>query len=224
MFILCNARRNILHVTGEYYHVFNRGLDRRPVFLSQMYYERFRQCLEFYRYQNLPLKLSKYLLLTHEKKLEFKVLLQSKKQSVSLVSYALMPNHFHLLLKQHVENGISTYLSQIQNSYTRYFNVRKKRTGILFTTQNKSVHIETEDQLLHVSRYIHLNPYTGYVLKESNELLNYAWTSLPEYVKTLDGICDTYLIQNLVKDYKEFVLDQAEYQRCLHEIKHIIYD
>lgn len=216
-------RRSIFHATDEYYHIFNRGLDRRITYYSENYYQRFIECLNYYQYIKPSIKLSTFLNLSKERQNEFRVSLSRNNRNVSILCYAIMPNHFHLLLKQHTHNGISSFISLIENSYTRYFNFKQKRKGVLFDNQFKSVHIETEEQLLHLSRYIHLNPYTGFVVNTLQELERYKWSSLHEYLTNKPTLCDTNIILSLVKNYKKFVFDQAEYQKQLKKIEHLTF-
>jgi putative transposase len=137
-----------------------------------------------------------------------------------------MPNHFHLLLKQLVEDGISKFMSDFQNSYTRYFNIKNKRHGPLFDTQFKAVRIKNDEQLMHVSRYIHLNPFTSFVVDSFDKLENYQWSSLPDYINEDEGqICNVSLILDLFnskQDYRMFVLNHADYQRNLKMIKDLV--
>ena len=217
--------RKIPLVTGEFYHVFNRGVENRPVFLDKKDYRRAKEALEFYRFANLPVKLSHLFLLSSEDRKKILSDLKKKDQKlVEIVSFCFMPNHFHFLLKQAVENGISKFLGNFTNSFTRYFNTRHKRVGPLFQGVFKSVHIETEEQLLHVSRYIHLNPLVSFVVGEK-DFETFPWSSLPEFLTGKGGICQTEIILGHFKSplaYKEFVLDQADYAKKLEAIKHFL--
>ena len=212
-------------MTGEIYHVFNHGVYHTPTFTDVYEYKRAKLTFRFYRFNSPPFRLSKFL--TFNKQQQEDVLMGMRKHKlVEILSYVLMPNHFHFLLKQVVDNGISKFMSNFQNSYTRYFNVRNKRVGSLFLDQFKAVRIETEEQLRHVSRYIHLNPYSAYVAKNFATLKKYPWSSLPEYLET-DGenICSQELILAGFKskrDYGKFVFNNADYQRSLAEIKPIM--
>jgi putative transposase len=139
-----------------------------------------------------------------------------------------MPNHFHILLRQRENNGISKFVSDFANSYTRYFNTRQdKRLGALFEGRFKSVHIEDENQLLHVHRYIHINPAVSYIVK-SDDLENYRWSSLPEYMDIVkDDICEKQTILSnfsSVENYKSFIFDQIDYARHLKNVKHLLLD
>jgi len=123
-----------------------------------------------------------------------------------------------------MDGGISKFLSNFQNSYTRYFNTRHQRDGTLFLNQFKAVRIETDEQLIHVSRYIHLNPYASHVIKDIDRLEYYRWSSFSEYISKGDGFVNKSLLLGFFKNaesYKTFVFDQADYQRTLKEIEHL---
>ena len=100
--------------------------------------------------------------------------------TVSLLSFALMPNHFHLLVREEQEGGIPLYLQKIENAYTRYYNIRHDRRGHLYQGPFRARHIDDNDQLLYVSAYIHRNPreLREWKGKESS----YPWSSYPDYV------------------------------------------
>ncbi len=219
--------RKIPLFTGETYHLFNRGIDRRTTFTSKKEYQRVLQVITFYQFQHPSISLSRFLTLSNERR--DSLLSQLKKQNQKLVlihAFCLMPNHFHFLVRQLANNGISRFMSQLQNSYTRYFNTVHQRVGPLFLDQFKAVRIETDEQLIHVSRYIHLNPYTSFVLKNLEEIFVYPYSSLHEYFDDeIDTICDTKDIKSYFeekKDYKKFICDQASYQRELDKIKHLL--
>ncbi|OGY28310.1 MAG: hypothetical protein A3F33_01590 [Candidatus Woykebacteria bacterium RIFCSPHIGHO2_12_FULL_43_10] len=214
-------------VNQQTYHVFNRGIDHRPIFTSKKEYQRFLDLIKFYQHLSLPLRYSYYCRLTEERKSKVLESLKSQnKKQVHISSYCLMPNHFHFLLKQVSDNGISKFMANLQNSYTRYFNIKNKRVGPLLLDQFKGVRIETDEQLLHVSRYIHLNPYTGYLVKDLARLQNYPWSSLREFVENpTEELCEKEIIlSNFSKSnpYTQFVYDQADYQRELGMIKHLV--
>lgn len=218
--------RFILLATGQYYHIFNRGVNRQPIFEGVKDYKRAMEVLEFYSYTP-KLRYSKFLLLSQEERSRFMDnLRQGNDKLVDLVCFCLMPNHLHLLLSQKKDNGISKFMANLQNSYTRYFNTKHERVGPLMQGQFKAVLIEDDNQLLHVSRYIHLNPYSSYVVKDAEGLLEYKWSSFPEYLGMVSSeICNKQIILSQFEDvegYKEFVLDQADYQRKLEEIKHLV--
>ena len=135
-----------------------------------------------------------------------------------------MPNHFHLLLKQHMDGGVSKFLALFQNSITKYINTKGKKDGHVFKGQFKAVRIEDDNQFLHVQRYIHLNPYTSYVVSTLEDLYKYPFSSLPEFLENKTGICNKGVLKSFTGKftYKNFLMNQADYQRKLGSIKHLL--
>lgn len=221
------ARKTILAI-GEIYHIFNRSVESRPIFKIRRDHLRAIETIDFYRYSDWPIKLSKFRVLNIEEKqlLEKRIKSESKKM-VRLLSYCLMPNHIHFLLQQIKDKGISRFMSNFTNSYTRYFNVRHRRKGHLFQSMFKAVRIETNEQLLHVSRYIHLNPVISYIINEK-EINKYEWSSYPEFLGVSPfEICDPDLILSQFsspQEFQKFVLDQVDYGKRLEAIKHLIFN
>lgn len=154
-----------------------------------------------------------------------KTIMNGNKKIIDIICYCLMPNHFHFLLKQIRDGGITEFASKLSNSYTKYFNTKQKRVGPLLQGEFKAVHIETNDQLIHLSRYIHLNPLVSYMVKD---LERYLWSSYLEYIGlTNSSICSKEIILNQFKspqEYKQFVLDQEDYAKQLEAIKHQLID
>lgn len=220
-------RRLLPLVEGQVYHVFNRGIDHRPTFSDKRELNRAMSSIDYYRFVNTPLRFSKFLKLSNEDRNKQLDKIKTSTKLVDILGFCLMPNHFHLLLRQTYENGISKFLSTFQNSYTKYFNTKNERTGPLFLGQFKAVLVETEEQLIHVSRYIHLNPTTSYIVKDFGTLLNYPWSSLREYANGKELICETKTILDFFKSseaYLNFLKDQVNYQRELNKIKHLLLD
>lgn len=198
------AGRAIPLVTGEYYHIFNRGVARQQVFITQRDYQRALLTLDYYRYVDPPLKLSKFNDLTVEEKIARSLSTATHPKLVDVISYVFMPNHIHLLLKQTFPGGISKYMSQTTNSYTRYFNTVHNRPGPIFQGSFKSVHVETNEQLLHLSRYIHLNPYVS-KLTTKNEVLSYPWSSISAFQDKADHLSEPGVIISQLKSSSEYV-------------------
>lgn len=220
------TNRRVIFANDEIYHVFNRGIEKRPTFTNKREFDRAVQTLDFYRFNDSKIKLSKLLTLPLDERTKFMKNIKKEFQKiVEIICFCLMPNHFHLLLKQKKDNGLSIFLANITNSYTKYFNAKHERVGPLFQGLFKAVHIGTEEQLIHVSRYIHLNPVSSFLI-EANELENYQWSSYPEYISDdRNNISNKDLIMNIFgskNKYKKFVLDQVEYARELEQIKHLI--
>lgn len=135
-----------------------------------------------------------------------------------------MPNHYHLLLKQQSDRGLSNFMRKIGNSFSRYFNTKTERSGPLFEGIFKAVRIESDEQMLHVNRYIHINPYVGQVIKR-DDLFSYKWSSLPDYLseKTPQFIEKDEIMSNFnsINDYKKFLLNQADFKKNQKKFKHL---
>jgi len=212
--------RELPLVTGEYYHTFNRGVARLPTFLDDRDYKQAMLSLSYYQFVHPPIKLSRYKSLPRvEKDKLLESMNQSNQKLAQIISFVFMPNHFHLLLKQNIDDGISKFISQFSNSYTRYFNTRHSRPGSLFQGTFKAVHVESEEQLLHLSRYIHLNPYVSAVVKK-DQLATYPWSSYPDF---LQGKSQLPGFKSLAA-YESFVSNHADYARELEIIKHLTMD
>lgn len=219
--------RKIPLVTGEIYHIFNRGIDGRVTFSNAGEYIRAYQIMKYYQFSSPMVKLSKFLRCRDPERQKLQEVCQGQRL-ISIISYCLMPNHFHFLLRQEMDKGVSKFLSQFQNSYTRYFNTKNDRVGQLFLDNFKNVLVESEGQFLHLSRYIHLNPYSSKIVENLNDLYKYEWSSLGEYIGgSEDYICDREMIMNYFKtkeSYKKFISDRAGYQRELKQIENLLID
>jgi len=207
-------------VTDEIYHVFNKGIASQSVFTNKSDYQRGEDSLLYYKHTNPPVKYSRLFSLHKDDRNDLlKQLEKEKNNLIDLITYCFMPNHFHLLLKQLVDNGISQYLSNFTNSYTRYFNTKYERSGPIFQGKFKAVHVESNEQLLHVSRYIHLNPYSSSIVSSIEQLKAYPHSSL---TKLSTSKVESSLITDQFKnidEYYKFVIDNADYQKQLQTIK-----
>lgn len=213
-------------ITNEIYHVINRGVASQPIFLHDKFYKRFLKTMLYYQNADVKIRFSYFLRMPEQERLQFLQELKQKKNFLTdIIAYCFMPNHIHLLLTQLVDNGITTFMSNFTNSYTKYVNIKTKRAGPLFQGRFKAIRIETNEQLLHVHRYIHLNPYSGLIVKSFDQLIEYRYSSLPEYLgKTNSEICnkDTIVSHFQNTSYEQFIFDQADYQKKLQYIKHLL--
>lgn len=211
-------RKDIL-ATGKIYHIFNRGVNKQNIFFAEDDYRRFLQVATHY--------LTSKRQFSHSKKPISDTVSEMAKidSKVEVLAYCLMPNHFHLLVKQLGDRGITWYLQHVSNSYSHYIHTKYKRTGPLFEGPFKNVLIETDEQLIHVSRYIHLNPLVSNLIKNLND---YLWSSYSSYINDeKDPLCTTKTILGYFKgkkDYRQFVLDQIDYGKELQRIKHLTLD
>jgi putative transposase len=210
--------RKVTLVSGEVYHIFNRGIDSRVTFSDNREYRRFMETLYYYIHSIPPIRLSRYV----ELKEPFKEKFMKEswgKNLVTIMDYCLMPNHFHIILKQEMENGISRFIGQLLNSYTRYFNIKNKRIGQLFLDQFKNVLVEDDGQLLHLSRYILLNSFSSGLIVNKEDIFTYKWSSFNKHFsKGVEKICNTDIVDSNFKSidkFKKFILDNADYQKAL---------
>lgn len=142
-----------------YYHIYNCGIEKRNVFLTNRDYQRFLETVEFYLHEQ-RISFAQFQNLNADAKQTYRDLNPKGLETlrVKLISYCSMPNHFHLVLKPAKESGLTNFLSDLANSYTRYFNLKNKRIGALFQGPFKAKEISSEESLLQLTRYVHLNP------------------------------------------------------------------
>lgn len=199
---------------GGTYHIFNRGVDQRRIFVDEEDYNLFIYYLYIYltpldkvlrRYHDLPVRLFK----------------KNVAKDLDMLAYCLMPNHVHFLIKQKKDTMIPQLMKQLTNAYTEYFNKKYKRSGSLFEGPYKAVPVTSNELLAHLSRYIHLNP----VVANLSRTPSYQWSSYPAYTDDVaPSFCNPKPILSLfasVYAYKKFVLDQKDYAKKLHEIKRL---
>ena len=205
------TNRRVVFANGEIYHIFNRGVEKRPTFMDKRELDRGVKTLDFYRFANLSLKLSKFLVLPEPERVKLVQDMYLKYEKlVEVICYCLMPNHFHFLVKQMKKNGVSTFAANFANSYTKYFNTKHERVGPLFQGLFKAVRVESDEQLMHVSRYIHLNPVSSFLI-EPEDLEKYRWSSYPEYLEpSSERIADKEIVLGMFSSkegYRQFVMD-----------------
>lgn len=207
--------RNVSFGNGEFYHIYNRGSDKRDIFIQPRDYKRFRQTFYYYQFSGPKPKFANF---TKSRLDSFKPALGS--ELVEIICYCLMPNHFHFLVRQLRDNGVSIFMSQLINSYTKYFNTKYKRIGALLQGSFKAVHIGSDEQLIHLSRYIHLNPVVSGIVKKPE---GYQWSSYLKYLGQINVFCNPTQVLNFfpsAQKYREFVANQIDYGVTLEILKH----
>lgn len=217
--------RNDSPSVGEYYHVFNRGVEKRTIFNDERDYQRFLEIMAYYRDPTPMISFSQ------RHRIQFQELELHQKQVrpetrlVEVIAFCLMPNHFHLLVRVNVENGLQNWIRLVSNSYAHSYNIRWNRVGPLFQGPYKLVHMNSNDQLLHLSRYIHLNPVVARLIDSPN---NWQWSSMRHYVglDQIDWLNPNIIVKQFQKAqiYQTFVDDHAEYASTLSSIKRLLID
>lgn len=154
------------YVKGGYYHLYNRGVEKRSIFQDQQDYSVFLSYLKTYLIpkdeQGLRQRLSDSEISAKERDAILKLLgLNNFYGEILVIAYCLMPNHFHLLIKQNSASSIDRFMNSLCTRYTMYFNRKYKRIGPLCQDVYKAVMVESDEQLLHLTRYIHRNPISS---------------------------------------------------------------
>src|SRR3990167_2483509 len=209
------------YIEGGYYHIYNRGVEKRKIFKDKQDYIVFLRFLKEYL---LP---SKHPDLTKLHEIYPRRNPINCYQDIQLLAFCLMPNHFHLFLKQKSEKGLQNFMRALSTSYVLYLNYKYNRVGPLFQGRYKAILIDNEAYYLHISRYIHNNPRD--LLTKVSPLQDYSFSSYPDYLglrKT--NWLNTKIILSSFKDkkrgvnsYEEFVNDFDQNQD-LDDIQDII--
>ncbi len=192
-----------------YYHVYNRGVEKRQIFLDEKDYKAFSGILK--AYLSPP---------------EDKSILQGRAlqrvrghklyDEVKLLAYCLMPNHFHLLIQQKLASSITNLMRRALTAYSMYFNEKYERVGSLFQGRFKAKEVDKDEYLLHLSRYIHRNP-SGSLVKKIGDLESYVWSSYPIYLGKLDnrivdpGFILGFFPKDKIESYKQFVEYETDF-------------
>jgi putative transposase len=196
-------------VPGQYYHIYSRVILNVPEFKDKKNAERLAlnfwianstKSDEVFRYLGSIRNRS---MISHDKILK---MLNQGERIVDVLCYIIMPDHYHLLLRERKERGINKFIHKCNTSVAKYINIKNNRRGPLFENRFQSRHIDTNDYLLHLSLYIHLNPLDFLVGKEWREhkiknwtsarekIFNYPWSSLKTY---LDDNYKNYIVSGI---------------------------
>lgn len=185
------------YVENGLYHIYNRGVEKRNIFNDREDYTRFLYLLKIYLSPSEMLR-QQYPLLRSN------IVRNNLNEEIDLLAFCLMPNHFHLLVKQKSKQAITRLMSYISTSYVIYFNKRNRRLGPLFQDVYKGVMIDTDEYLLHLSRYIHLNP-----LKRGASIDEFEWSSYLYYLGKNNAL---WVKPNYIKGYFSEKNENLSYQ------------
>ncbi len=216
-------------VENSYYHIYNRGVEKRLIFIDDQDYGVFLSYLKDYLLPKNELNLRSVLTGVNSNPKEKADALRMLKlnnftDTIQLLTYCLMPNHFHLLVKQTDAYSIDTFMNSLSTRYSMYFNKRYKRVGHLFQGTYKAVLIESEAQLLHLSRYIHKNPFVKGVPLQSyphSSYQNYLGLKRTEWINFTDII--NYFSKSGFNSYENFVESNLDYD-SIDFVKELILD
>ena len=181
-------------ITDQYYHIYNRGVDKRDIFMDQ--YDLIRFTLSIKEFNNIkPIGSIKEVL---KNKSDLDRLKNEDKPLVSIVCFCMNPNHFHFIIKQEVEGGISEFLKRLLGGYARYFNKIHNRTGTLFQGRFKSKLIEKDDYFLKIRPYVNINYLIHDIPPEKSHLI---LSSCQEYDSLKFNLVDKKEAINLLEFY-----------------------
>jgi len=167
---------------GEYYHIFNRAVNKQVIFPDTSDYFRFLFLILYFQspiiFQRLSRKVKEFVQSRALDSMEEDEII--KKRRVELVSFCIMPNHFHLIVKELDVGGIAAYMQRVLTSYSKYYNIKYQKSGHVFQGPYRAVHIADDRQLLHLSAYIHRNPreISKWFKKEDQ----YVWSSYQDFI------------------------------------------
>ena len=236
--------KNIIktYVENGFYHIYNRGVEKRKIFLDDHDYCVFLSYLKIYlspkeesienivnnrdnHYNNFEII---------NKNITEIYTLNNFYNKIDLISYVLMPNHFHLELKQIGKKDIEFFMRSLITKYSKYFNKKYSRVGPLFQSRYKAVLIKNTEYLLYLSKYIHLNPVELLLQGQGQSLEEYPWSSYPVYLNRyttswlkVNFIKTNFLINGvyLVENYKKFIeQDKNEKDPKSKEFKYLKID
>lgn len=190
------GRRKEIFGKGCVFHIFNRGCNKEKMFFDNDNYGFLLEKLKAY----------------------------SNEFDVSVIAYCLMPNHYHLILKQNSEHPLSKCIQHTFNSYTKAINKRYRRSGTLFEGKYKAREIYDTRTILEVSRYVHRNPLDGGLVKNIED---WKYSNYHEWISSRNGsLCDKKFIKAHFPnpdDYKKYVLDYYSFKQMINDLKKLKY-
>jgi len=208
--------------TGEIYHVFSRSIAGFRIFNGDAESGRLIEAMRFFQKEKAPMRFFKFIELRQTGEMDSDQMFEWSRQEhlVQICAYCIMPTHIHIILKQLKENGISTFMRHVLNSYARYLNSKLKRKGPLWENSFKNVLVQTDEQLLHLTRYLHINPTTAGLVEKPEDWYGSSYHEYLSKVPADESVCEFDNVLNIEPDsYREFVEDQISYQRDIAVIK-----
>lgn len=201
----------------EFYHVYNRGVEKRKIFLTHTDYERFIALL-YLANQAEPVDLK------YQGSSMIEIESRVGETLVEIVAYCLMPNHFHLLLREKIEGGAAKFMQKVATGYTMYFNKKNERSGSLFQGTYKASHVHDDRYFRYLISYIHLNPvklidplWKENGIKDRTQAENY----LSQYVYSsyLDYLGETRSHGRLLEKgiVEDIFLSAGDFKECVTE-------
>ncbi len=197
--------RNVEFVNGEFYHIYNRGVEKRNIFLDVADRQRFASYFSLFNVLNRSNQ-------SLEKKVRCRIV--DDRALIKLHSFCLMNNHYHLLVSQTIRNGISKFMHRLSMGYAHYFNKKYERSGSLFESAYKIKHVDSTAYLLQTSAYIHFNPFELTSGDHQDFIYRYPWSSFYKYGhnETQNFLVTDPILSHFQNhdDYKAFVFSRLK--------------
>ena len=189
--------RGDVFASGHYYHIYNRGVGRGPIFFSPENYE---YCLRL---------LKRYY----------------RRYGASVTAYCLMPNHYHFLLRQESDVPLSKFINVLFNAYVQAVNRQRGRTGTLFEGRFRHAWVDCEEYLVHLCRYIHLNPVRANLVSKPED---WPYSNCLEWFGEREGTLKDakFVLEHFSssEDYRQFVADYEDEMRVRAQIEQYVWD
>ena len=213
--------RKFIFSIGEYYHIYNRGTDKRIIFTNKKDYERFVALLYLC---NNKTSVDVSAFIRGGRSLSELLNVEVKETLVDIGAYCLMPNHFHLFIREKQENGISLFMKKLLTAYSMYFNKKHQRTGGLFEGPFLATHVDNDQYLKYLFSYIHLNPVkiidpkwkeNGITnrVEAKKHLLTYVYSSYFDYINI--NRKEGKILNKPA--FPEYFANSQEFEQCINE-------
>lgn len=211
----------------EFFHVCSKSIAGYVIFNNRNEFLRMIQLIRYYQIRDVSQKFSHFIdnigIEGFDEKFAMFINKNAHKKLVRLVAYCLMPTHLHLVLQQLMDNGISLFLKSVLNGYSSYFNLKHNRRGPLWEGRFQAVLIESNEQLLHLTRYVHLNPATAGIVHMPED---WEYSSYREHTGENNKSKNISQFEDIIdlssRDYQKFVNDRISYQKELARIKNLL--
>jgi putative transposase len=201
--------RNVLRedAGSQYYHIYNRSIANEIIFKEEYDFRVFLNLLKRYLQEEIS-------------KNKINQVYENYSDNIELLAYCLMPTHYHLLMYQKHQGGIANLMKAISNAYTKYFNQKYSRRGPIFVGRYKASRIDSDEQLMQVSRYIHLNPTRDYKSYEWSSLGHYQSNKTPNWIKPQKVLA----LFSSKASYANFVSEYKTMHKYLEDLKYALAD
>jgi len=210
-------------VTGNVYHAVTRSIAEYKIFNTEEDFLRMMRAFYYYCCKGRKCSLSEFLKGKSYGILERFMPRKHSELLVEIIGLPIMPTHLHMILRQLSDGGISGYMQKVLDSYSRYFNIKYHRKGPLWEQKFKRILVSSDEQLIHLLRYVHLNPVTAYLVEQPED---WPASTYKEFISDKLGQekLDSIGISMSPRQYRSFVEDYIPIQRSYAKMKNLLCD